>query len=224
MSDITRLQGDDGFVVIGDLKDVITTADGTKTLDELCGGLAASKKGEGFYRVSVKAAVSGLGNLEERDVFYSDGALVLKTGDAVFPLPDFKVGGKPVKSWKLQFKRKETDATTLLDDNDVFLLGRRTITGSLAFVEDVNEDTVVKRFTDTVSGVTKTKASKDAIWCIMFQQGDFIPGEKVICFVGKFEIGSYEAGAQAGSLQEYTVEIKPAVGEKVSRVTIDVPA
>lgn len=219
MGDITRLKGDDGFVVIGDLGTVVI-GDDVKSLDTLMGGTG---KGARFFRVTDLGGDT-LGTLKVGDVFYDDGETVLPTGVKVAPLPDHNASGKPVKSWKMDFKRKEYDATTLGDDNDVFLLGRTTITGSLAFVEDVTEDTIVKRFVDTVSGTTVTEKVSTGIWAIMFQQGGFIPGERVVCFVGKFEIGSYSAGAQVGNLQEYTVDIKPAVGEKVSRVVIDLPA
>lgn len=224
MGNITRLTGDDGLVVVGELANEVV-GDGTKTLDVLAGGTLGSGKGKGFwYITAVIASSPAFGPLEPGDAFYNDGSLVPKVGEKCRLFPDYRVTGEPVKSWSLDFKKKETDVTGLGDENSVFVMGKTDISGQLSVIEDATRNFFSNRFMDNikVSGSTFTKAKKNEapFWVILFQQSEFAAGETVVAIVAKVEAGSYKAGAQVGGAQEFTVDIKPSPGEKVRRVEV----
>lgn len=221
----TKLIGSDGFLVLGEVGSEYT-GDGSQTLDELAGGLAASEEGKGFYQVTAVAA-SGSAftwtNAQAKDYFYDDGTLVMAVGDLAIPLP--KDPDASIKSFEITLTADKIDTTTLTDKQKTYRMGRDDAAGTMTGITSIGNETISDRFMDRMEvsslGVkTMNRKNKSPFYFIGYLQGEELSGETLSAIVGKVEPEGFTYGASDGSAQEFSTGFAPTADDRLQKINV----
>lgn len=205
-------RADEGTEVVGD---------GTDTLDELAGGLAASGDGAGYWLITAIDDVSSgfATNLEVGMVFYDAGTLVLEDGDKAKPLS--KETMSDVQSFTFEFSVDEIETTTLADEYKVYNLGKTDMTGTIEGVFEKGTTDVaggiMNKFVRVVrqaaaGTVTVTAVDDSPIFVMAFIDANTTAGETEGFFFAQVQLLGANLGASQSDKQSWSSSVRLAPG------------
>ena len=124
MSEEFSLIGDDCKLFTGK-PGTEKSGDGSKTLDELAGGAAASGAGKGYWLITAKASSSSFwpAGAKVGMIFPAAGSEVLATGDKASLLALTHIAD--ASGWNMAVSRTEVDVTKLHDEYRHYRYGKR---------------------------------------------------------------------------------------------------
>lgn len=203
-----RLIGDDGDVFTGAFGTTLI-GDGTKTLDELAGGAAASGKGKGYWRIIAKAATSSIfAAFAVGMLFPADGDEVPKVGDQM-ALGTFTALGDIV-DWSATISAKKIETTKLKDRFVQQRLGKNEFSGKMKFqfIQGVTDEDggLMKRFFKTVKKdktgtITVSEPTNEPLWAQLYIRESNLPGERAEFLFAPIYLGGCSAGGSSGNAQ-----------------------
>ena len=157
--------------------------------------------------------------LEVGYVFVSDGTEdITATDDEVIKIVE--VDQCDVQSWSADFSRAEIDATTLCDDNNVYLSGKTDITGSMEGIYKVgttdadggiaNAFVTIVEQADDGGAVTLNKIDNSGWLMLLYLQADKSVGETEVFYVAPATITSWSSSIANGSTSSFSSSFRIA--------------
>lgn len=206
-----RLIGDDCQLFSGELGEE-KTGDGSKTLDELAGGAAASGKGAGYWMITAKAASSSFWPAGARvgDLYPSSGTEVLATGDKAKMLTLSEIAD--ATGWTMVITHAEVATTKLTDKFNQYRFGKgdAQITINSIFivgVTDANKGMVertMRTFKKAAAGtVTVKDIDNDPIYFLGYVRKGEVAGETKDFVFAKVALSNMTLGGTSGQAQSY---------------------
>jgi hypothetical protein len=215
-----RLVGSDGKLVTVKL-DSEVTGDGTKSLDELVGGEAASGEGAGWWSITAVGQTSAFASvLENGELFWDDGSLVPELGDACAFLAESEKAD--IQSFSIDFNKNEIDVTTLSDKVKRYRSGKTDMTGGLEGLTtlDVTDaagyviNNFIKVIRQSASGtIIKNDVDGSPIYIKGVIQKSTDKGEKEAFIWAKVIILSSSLGASGEDAQNFSSSFRIAPGD-----------
>lgn len=222
MADKERLVGSDGKLVRVTLGTELT-GDGTDTVDELAGGLAASGAGEGWYQITeISDGTTGFPEgLAVGDLWWSDGTDVLDAGtgsdDKVKPLTETEM--TDISSFSIEISRNEIDVTPLGSTFTMYRSGKRDMSGSLEGITTLgktdSDGWVINNFIRSISQasagtVTVSEVDDAPIYLKGVLQKDTSAGEKEAFIWAQVILLSTNLGASGEDAQSFSSSFRIA--------------
>lgn len=206
-----RLIGDDCQLFSGEVGEE-KTGDGTKTLDELAGGAAASKAGEGYWLITAKASSSSFWPAGCRigDLYPASGAEVLGVGDKAKLLTLTEIAD--ATGWSMAITHAEVNVTRLSDKFNQYRFGKgdAQITINSIFivgVTDANKGMVertMRTFKKAANGTTTVKdIDNSPIYFLGYVRKGEVAGEMKDFVFAKVALSNMTLGGTSGQAQSY---------------------
>ena len=211
MSEDFSLIGDDCKLFTGD-PGTEKTGDGTKTLDELAGGAAASGKGKGYWFITAIAASGSFFPTGAKPgmIIPAAGTEVLATGDKAAFLGLTHIAD--ASGWQMNISRNEVDVTKLHDEYRHYRFGKRdaqmTINNILTLGVTDKEGGMIEK-TMTVfrkaadNSITITEIDDKPIYFLGFVRQTNVPGETQAFVFARVALSGMTLGAAIGAAQSY---------------------
>lgn len=210
--EIMELIGDDGDVCTGDISSSIElVGDGIKSIDELAGGVAGDKTGEGIYLITAKGASSYIPkDLNVGEALPSDGSDVLKVGDKVKKINLVK--SLDVSGWSLNVTQSEVDVTLLKHKYKKYRPGKRDASGTLNMIFTLGatdqEGGLVEKMMKVVrkkadSTIEIKEADNKPLYFIGYVRKTDIPGETRLFMFARIYLYGISFGGQSESAQAF---------------------
>lgn len=230
MSKKDRLIGNDGAIYLVD-EAAELVGNGTKTLDELVGGEAASGDGKGFYQVT---AIASTGtkftwtDAEVKDYLYNDGTMAPADGDKLEPvaLLEKVKEDTSIKSFEISLTKDKIDVTTIPDKVKTYRMGKTDASGTLNGITTISNDKIRAKFLDILKvsaagAMTMTRKSSKPLLFVGFLNAEEIAGDTLVAVIGRVEIESTSLGATDGSAQEFSSGFAASSGDKLQLINIE---
>lgn len=226
-----ELVGDDCRIYTGKLAATELVGDGTKTLEELAGGVAGGTTHKGLYVITAIAANSFFAaGLKLGWAFPFKGSEVLKVGDKVKNLILTPQGD--ASGWKASGSRSEIDTTRLSHEWKKYRFGKKDLqitinTVTTLGISDEADGTIGRSFTlfrqEADGTVTISVPDDTPVYFIGYIRETDLPGETNAFMFAQIVMSASGVGGSVGSAQAQDITARLS-GQDPIFYSIDIPA
>ena len=211
---IDRLIGDDALVLTLNETDKEVIGDGISKISQLMSDVDFSNGT--IYKIVSKAQTGSIFNSKMKvdDFYYSPyGNEILADGDKLLYYEEKVLAD--AKSINLSFTSSEIDVTTLNDATKKYRSGKGDATGTIAFqvmISEMKKDSLYNKFFKIINIAKNGKQTVSEIFSKpLFIKGYLqkaAQGETQVFLLAQIELFGISLGADMGSAQEYTSNIR----------------